>query len=86
MIEFLMIAIVVTATLGPLALWASWNHTNATEYIEKKIDTIYNFCPYKYRWQLADDLGMRDEDSKFSYLMTMPKESVKELWLIETNI
>ena len=50
MIEFLMIAIVVTATLGPLALWASWNHTNATEYIEKKIDTIYNFCPYKYKW------------------------------------
>ena len=86
MIEFLMIAIVVTPIIGTIALWTSYNHDNATKYINKKIDTIYNFCPYKYKWQLADDLGMRDEDSKFSYLMTMPKESVKELWLIETNI
>ena len=85
MIEFLMIAIVVTPVIGMIALWTSYNHDNATKYINEKIDNLYHFCPYKYKWQLAEDLAMRDKDAKFSYLMTMPKASVKELWLIETN-
>lgn len=85
MIDYIFILWITTMVIGPIAIWASYNHTNATKYIESKIDTLYNFCPYKYKWQIADDLAMRDDEAKFSYLMTMPKDRVKELWLIETN-
>ncbi len=85
MIEFLFISLITAMVLGPIGKIASNNHTNATKYIESKINTLYNFCPYKYKWQIADDLAIRDDEAKFSYLMTMPKDRVKELWLIETN-
>ena len=85
MIDYIFILWITTMVIGPIALWASYNHTNATRYIKSKIDTIPYFCPYKYKWQMADDLAMRDDEAKFTYLMTMPKDRVKELWLIETN-
>lgn len=85
MIDFIFILWITTMVIGPIAIWASYNHTNATKYINKKIDEVDGFCPYKYKWQIADDLAMRDDEAKFSYLMTMPKDRVKDLWLIETN-
>ena len=85
MIDFIFILWITTMVIGPIAIWASYNHINATKYINKKIDEVDGFCPYKYKWQIADDLAIRDDEAKFSYLMTMPKDRVKDLWLIETN-
>ena len=85
MIEFIIILLIVTSILGPIAVFASWNASNSEQWINKTIDEVPGFCPYKYKWQIADDLSMRNKQSKFSYLMTMPKSRVKELWVREVH-
>ena len=85
MLDFICILFVTTLVVGPMALALSYNHDNHTKYINKKIAEVDGFCPFKYKWQIADDLAMRNKETKFSYLMPMPKASVKELWMIETN-
>ena len=85
MLDFICMLFVGTLIIGPIAIAVSYNHTNYTRFINKKIAEVDGFCPFKYKWQIADDLAMRDKEAKFSYLMPMPKERVKDLWMIETN-
>ena len=85
MIDFIVVLFIVTSILGPVAILASWNATNGEQWINKTISEVPGFCPYKYKWQIADDLSMRDDDAKFSYLMTMPKRRVEELWMREVH-
>ena len=85
MLDFICMLFIGTLIIGPIALAVSYNANHYEEFINKKIDEVDGFCPFKYKWQIADDLAMRDDEAKFSYLMPMPKERIKELWLIETN-
>lgn len=74
--EFLLILTVTFMVLAPIAVWASWNERNAMEWIYENT----NYCPFKYKWQIANDLSFRDKSAKFSYLMIMPKKAVMFLW------
>ena len=85
MLDFICMLFVTLIVVGPMAIALSYNHTNYTHFINKKITEVDGFCPFKYKWQIADDLAMRDEEAKFSNLMTMPKARGKDLWMIETN-
>ena len=85
MIDFIVILWVTLAIVGPIAILTSWNASNGEYWINKTINEVPGFCPYKYKWQVADDLSMRDESAKFSYLMTMPKQQVKDLWMMEVH-
>ena len=84
MLDYIVILLVVIGTVGPVAIWASWNERNANEWIANNVDG----CPFKYKWQMADDLsssrlgGGSKMDVKFSYLMVMPKAEVRKLWLL----
>ena len=73
----LVLLFVLTAIVGPIAIWASWNESNANEWIAENV----NGCPFKYKWQIADDLSMKNRSVKFSYLLTLPKAEVIDLWL-----
>jgi len=83
-LDTLVMLLVLTAVIGSIAIWASWNERNANEWIANNVDG----CPFKYKWQMADDLstprlsGGSKMDVKFSYLMVMPKDEVKKLWLL----
>ena len=85
MIDFIFILFIVTSILGTVAVFVSWNAINGEHWINKTINEVPGFCPYKYKWQVADDLSMRDDNAKFSYLMTMPKRRVEELWIREVH-
>ena len=85
MIDFIFALCITLGILGPVAILASWNTYNCEQWINKTIDEVPGFCPFKYKWQIADDLSMRNKQSKFSYLMTMPKSRVKELWVREVH-
>jgi len=85
MIEFMFILLGTLAVLGPIALAACINADNQEKFIADTIHKTLEFCPYKYKWQIADDLSMRDDNAKFSYLMTMPKQQVKDLWMMEVH-
>ena len=85
MIEFMFILLITIAVIGPIALAACINADNQEKFIADTIHKTLEFCPYKYKWQIADDLSMRNKQSKFSYLMTMPKSRVKELWVREVH-
>jgi hypothetical protein len=85
MIEFIIILLIVASILWPIAIFVCYNASNSERWINKTIDEVPGFCPYKYKWQIADDLSMRNKQSKFSYLMTMPKSRVKELWVREVH-
>ena len=77
-LDTLVLLFVLTAVIGPVAIWASWNEINANEWISSNVDG----CPFKYKWQIADDLSASRKDIKFSYLMVMPKAEVRKLWLL----
>ena len=77
MFEYILILFVVTIAIGPVAILASWNERDMNEWISINVDG----CPFKYKWQIADDLSASRKDVKFSYLMVMPKAEVKKLWL-----
>ena len=77
MIDYIVILLAVIGTVGPVAIWASWNESNANEWIALNVDG----CPFKYKWQIADDLSASRKDIKFSHLMVLPKAEVKKLWL-----
>ena len=77
MIDYIVILLVVMGIVGPVAIWASWNEANANEWIALNVDG----CPFKYKWQIADDLSASRKDIKFSHLMVLPKAEVKKLWL-----
>ena len=77
-LDTLVLLFVLTAVIGPVAIWASWNEINANEWIASNVDG----CPFKYKWQIADDLSASRKDIKFSYLMVMPKAEVRKLWLL----
>ena len=77
-LDILVLLFVLTAVIGPVAIWASWNEINANEWIASNVDG----CPFKYKWQIADDLSASRKDIKFSYLMVMPKAEVRKLWLL----
>jgi|TARA_R110002167_G_scaffold86976_1_gene235283 hypothetical protein len=85
MIEFMFILLVTLAVLGPIALAACINADNQEKFIADTIHKTIAFCPYRFKWQIADDLSMRDDNAKFSYLMTMPKQQVKDLWMMEVH-
>jgi len=85
MIEFMFILLVTLAVLGPIALAACINADNQEKFIADTINKTIAFCPYRFKWQIADDLSMRDDNAKFSYLMTMPKQQVKDLWMMEVH-
>ena len=85
MIDFIFALWIVTGILGPVAILASWNASNGEHWINKTINEVSGFCPFKYKWQIADDLSMRDKSAKFSYLMTMPKQQVKNLWMMKVH-
>ena len=78
MMDYVVILFVVTIFIGPVAVWASWNERNTNAWIALNVDG----CPFKYKWQMADDLSASRKDVKFSYLMVMPKAEVKKLWLL----
>jgi len=84
-IEFIFILLITIAVIGPIALAACINADNQEKFIADTIHKTLEFCPYKYKWQIADDLSMRDDNAKFSYLMTMPKQQVKDLWMMEVH-
>ena len=83
-LDTLVLLFVSTAVIGPVAIWASWSEINANDWIANNVVG----CPYKYKWQMADDLSMSclgsnsKMDVKFSHLMVLPKAEVKELWLL----
>ena len=77
MIDYIVILLVVMGIVGPIAIWASWNEANANEWIALNVDG----CPFKYKWQIADDLSA-SRRGKFSHLMVLPKAEVKKLWLL----
>lgn len=83
-LDSLVLVFVLTAIVGSVAIWASWNEINSNEWIANNVDG----CPFKYKWQMADDLSTSrlgrgsKMDVKFSYLMVMPKDEVKKLWLL----
>ena len=77
-LDTLVLLFVLTAVIGSVAIWASWNEINANEWIASNVDG----CPFKYKWQIADDLSVSRKDIKFSYLMVMPKAEVRKLWLL----
>ena len=83
-LDTLVLLFVSTAVIGPVAIWASWIEINANEWIANNVVG----CPYKYKWQMADDLSMSylgsgsKMDVKFSHLMVLPKAEVKKLWLL----
>ena len=85
MIEFMFILLVTLAVLGPIALAVCINADNQEKFIADTIHKTIAFCPYRFKWQIADDLSMRDDNAKFSYLMTMPKQQVKDLWMMEVH-
>jgi hypothetical protein len=78
MLEYMIIMIVVMGIVGPIAIWSSWNEINANEWIALNVEG----CPFKYKWQIADDLSASRKDIKFSHLMVLPKAEVKKLWLL----
>jgi len=80
MIDYIVILLVVVGIVGPIAMVASWNELNANKWIALNVDG----CPFKYKWQIADDLSASRKDIKFSHLMVLPKAEVKKLWL-ESN-
>ena len=82
MIDYIVVLFVVTVVIGPIALWASWNERNANEWISANVDG----CPFKYKWQIADDLSASRKDIKFSHLMVLPKAEVKKLWLLSKGV
>lgn len=84
-IEFMFILLITIAVIGPIALAACINADNQEKFIADTIHKTIAFCPYKYKWQIADDLSMRDKSAKFSYLITMPKQQVKDLWMMEVH-
>jgi hypothetical protein len=73
---FISILLVAFMLLYPTAIWASWNERNGMDWIYSNT----NYCPFKYKWQIANDLNSRDKSAKFSYLMTLPKGVVKSIW------
>ena len=83
-LDSLVLVFVLTAIVGSVAIWASWNEINSNEWIANNVDG----CPFKYKWQMADDLSTSrlgrgsKMDVKFSYLMVMPKDEVRKLWLL----
>ena len=83
-LDSLVLVFVLTAIVGSVGIWASWNEINSNEWIANNVDG----CPFKYKWQMADDLSTSrlgrgsKMDVKFSYLMVMPKDEVKKLWLL----
>ena len=83
-LDTLVLLFVSTAVIGPVAIWASWSEINANDWIANNVVD----CPYKYKWQMADDLSMSclgsssKMDVKFSHLMVLPKAEVKKLWLL----
>ena len=77
-LDTLVLLFVLTAVIGPVAIWASWNEINTNEWISSNVDG----CPFKYKWQIADDLSASRKDIKFSHLMVMPKAEVRKLWLL----
>ena len=77
-LDTLVLLFVSTAVIGPVAIWASWNEINTNEWIANNVVG----CPYKYKWQMADDLSASRKDIKFSHLMVLPKAEVKKLWLL----
>jgi len=78
MLDYIVILLVVVGIVGPIAVVASWNERNANEWIALNVDG----CPFKYKWQIADDLSASRKDIKFSHLMVLPKAEVKKLWLL----
>tara|TARA_R110002110_G_scaffold74852_3_gene197942 strand:- start:1055 stop:1339 length:285 start_codon:yes stop_codon:yes gene_type:complete len=84
-IEFIFILLITIAVIGPIALAACINADNQEKFIADTIHKTIAFCPYRFKWQIADDLSMRDDNAKFSYLMTMPKQQVKDLWMMEVH-
>ena len=52
-LDTLVMLLVLTAVIGSVAIWASWNEINTNEWIANNVDG----CPFKYKWQMADDLS-----------------------------
>ena len=52
-LDSLVLVFVLTAIVGSVAIWASWNEINSNEWIANNVDG----CPFKYKWQMADDLS-----------------------------
>ena len=77
-LDTLVLLFILTVVIGPVVIWASWNEINSNEWIANNVDG----CPFKYKWQIADDLAMYRKDIRFSYLMTLPKAEVKKVWMI----
>ena len=77
MINFIFALWLVVIFIGPIAIWSSWNETNANNWIAENVKG----CPFKYKWQIANDLSMKNKSAKFSYLLTLPKAEVIDLWL-----
>jgi len=85
MINFIIALLITMVIIGPIAIAVCINAYNQEKFIEDTINKTLEFCPYKYKWQIAEDLSMRDKSAKFSYLMTMPKQQVKDLWMMEVH-
>ena len=77
-LDTLVLLFILTVVIGPVVIWASWNEINSNEWIANNVDG----CPFKYKWQIADDLAMYRKGIRFSYLMTLPKAEVKKVWMI----
>jgi len=85
MLDYTVILFLTALVLGPIAVWSSHNYTNSVRFANKMIEEHDYFCPFKYKWQIADDLSFKQKDYKFTYLMSMSKESVKQLWFNAHN-
>lgn len=82
MLEFIIILMITLIILYPIAVIVSHNATNGEEWINENV----RHCPYKYKWQMADSLSRIDKTFKFTYLLTLPKHVVKDLWVHQVTL
>ncbi len=73
----------LVAFIGLIAIAVCMNERNLNKYYKANIELHKGFCPYKYKWQLINDLNARNPKHAVTYLHTLSKANVKRLWIHE---
>jgi len=79
------VAWLIIAFIGLIAIAVCMNERNMNKYYNTKIAMHKGFCPFKYKWQLIDDLNKRNKEHAVTYLHTLNKANVKALWMYEVH-
>ena len=57
--------------IGLIAIAVCMNERNMNKYYNTKIAMHKGFCPFKYKWQLIDDLNKRNKEHAVTYLHSL---------------